>query len=141
MQAWGLASLQQISNLCKGKRDMRRILTLCACVAVFSALALAESWTGRLVDASCIDQQKGQQKTEATCDPTSSTTMFALEVSGKVHKFDDAGNAKAAEALKSRADRSANPNNPAAPPSTKIAAKVTGTKEGENLKVEAIEVQ
>ena len=117
---------------------MRRILTLCACVAVFSALALAESFSGRLVDASCMDQQKSA----ATCDPTSSTTSFGLLVAGKVHKFDDAGNTKAIEALKSRADRSANPTTPATPPSTAVSAKVTGTKDGDNtIKVEAIEVQ
>jgi hypothetical protein len=74
----------------------------------------------------------------ATCDATGTTTAFALAASGKIFKFDDAGNAKAAEALKSRADRSANPN---APASTSITAKVSGTKEGDNLKVESIEVQ
>lgn len=116
---------------------MRRILTMCACVAVFSVLALAESFSGRLVDASCMDQQKSA----ATCDPTSSTTSFAILVAGKAAKFDDAGNAKAIEALKSRADRSANPTNPSTPPSTQVAAKVTGSKDGDNIKVEAIEVQ
>ena len=43
-----------------------------------------------------------------------------------------------AEALKGRADRAADPTKPASP---QIAAKVTGTKEGENIKVETIEVQ
>jgi hypothetical protein len=117
---------------------MRRILTMCAVVAVFTTLALAESWTGKLVDAGCADQQKGDQQKMATCDPSSTTTAFALVASGKIFKFDDAGNAKAAEALKSRADRSANPNTP---PSTTITAKVTGTAEGANLIVESIEVQ
>jgi len=113
---------------------MRRLLTLCAFVAVFTTLALAESWTGRLVDASCYDQQKSA----TTCDPTSSTTTFALVASGKAFKLDDAGNTKAIEAMKNRADRSTNPN---APQSTTITAKVTGSKDGENLKVESIEVQ
>src|SRR5579864_4624142 len=126
-------AIRQFSNLGEG-RDMRRILTLCAFVAVFSALALAETWTGRLVDASCADQQKAA----TACDPTSSTTMFAIVVSGKAYKFDDAGNAKAAEALKGRADRSADPTKPVSP---QISAKVTGTKEGDNVKVESIEVQ
>ena len=114
---------------------MRRILTLCAFVAVFSALALAETWTGRLVDANCA----AQQKAATTCDPTSSTTAFAIVVSGQAYKFDDAGNTKAMEALKTRADRSSDPNKPATP---QIAAKVTGTKDADgSLKVEAIEVQ
>jgi hypothetical protein len=64
--------------------------------------------------------------------------MFALVAAGKTFKLDDAGNAKAAEALKSRADRAANPNTPQ---STTVTAKITGTKDGENIKVEAIEVQ
>jgi hypothetical protein len=114
---------------------MRRILTLCAFVAVFSALALAETWTGRLVDAGCVDQQKAA----TACDPTSSTTAFAIVVSGKTYKFDEAGNTKTMDALKGRADRSADPNKAV---STQIAAKVTGSKDGDNtLKVEAIEVQ
>ena len=114
---------------------MRRLLTLCACATVFTALALAESWTGRLVDASCHDQQKSA----TTCDPTSSTTAFALVAGGKSYKLDDAGNAKAMEAMKNRADRSTNPN---APQSTSVAAKVTGTKDGDNtIKVDSIQVQ
>ena len=113
---------------------MRRILTLCAFAAVFSALALAESWTGRLVDAGCAQEQKDIAK----CDPTASTTMFALVVSGKAIKLDDAGNAKAAEALKSRADRAADPSKPASPA---VSAKITGAQDGETLKVESIEVQ
>ena len=114
---------------------MRRILTLCAFVAVFTGLALAESWTGRLVDASCYDQQKSA----TTCDPTSSTTTFALVAAGKTYKLDDDGNTKAVEAMKSRADRSANPN---AAASTSVTAKVSGTKDGDNtIKVESIQVQ
>jgi len=114
---------------------MRRLLTLTALVAVFSALALAETWNGRLIDSSCYNQQKSVKN----CDATSATTMFALEVSGKVFNLDEAGNAKAAEALKSRADRS---TDPAKPPSPEIMAKVTGTKDGDNtLKVETIDVQ
>ena len=114
---------------------MRRILTLCAFVAVFSALALAETWTGRLVDANCA----AQQKAATTCDPTSSTTAFAIVVQGQAYKLDDAGNTKAMEALKGRADRSSDPNKPVSP---QISAKVTGTKDGDNtLKVETIEVQ
>ena len=114
---------------------MRRILTLCAFVAVFSAMALAETWTGRLVDVSCVEQQKAV----TTCDPTSATTSFAIVVSGKAYKLDEAGNTKAMEALKGRADRSADPNRPA---SNMVSARVTGTKDEDNtLKVETIEVQ
>ncbi len=114
---------------------MRRLLTLFACVAVFAALALAEDYSGRLIDASCYNQHKSA----ATCDPTASTSSFGILVSGKVMKFDSAGNEKAAAALKSRADRSANPNSPA---SAEVTAKVTGTMEGDDtIKVESIDLQ
>ena len=113
---------------------MRSILILCACTAILSGLALAESWTGRLIDASCYDQQKSA----TACDPTSSTTKFALVVSGQPVKLDDAGNSQAAEALKSRADRSTDPN---AAAGKQVAAKVSGTKEGDTIKVESIDVQ
>jgi len=113
---------------------MRRILTFCGCVTVFSVLAFGETLTGRLVDADCV----AHQKSVTTCDPTGTTAAFALIVSGKEYKLDPAGNAKAADAIKNRADRSTDPNKPA----TEIMAKVTGTKEGDSvLKVEAIEVQ
>ncbi|HEY2012959.1 MAG TPA: hypothetical protein VGH38_05625 [Bryobacteraceae bacterium] len=111
------------------------MLTLCAVVAVFSALALAESYTGRLVDANCMIQQ---QKS-ASCDPTGATTSFAIIVSGKAYRFDEAGNTKAANALKNRADRSADPNHM---PTPQVAARVMGTADTNgNLKVDTIEVQ
>ena len=114
---------------------MRRLVTCCACFVVFSALALAESWSGRLVDSACYDQQKSA----TACDPSASTTSFALVVSGQAYKLDNAGNSKAAEALKNRADRSANPNKPS---TGAVSAKVTGNKEGDGtIKVDSIDVQ
>jgi hypothetical protein len=115
---------------------MRRSVPMFTLLAVFSGLALAESWQGRLVDTTCYEQNKSA----TTCDPTSSTTMFALLVSDKAYKLDSAGNSKTAEALKSRADRSSDPTKP---PSTEVMAKITGTKDdGDNsLKVETVEIQ
>ncbi|HTP31633.1 MAG TPA: hypothetical protein VMJ75_05630 [Candidatus Acidoferrales bacterium] len=114
---------------------MRRMLTICALGAVCAALALAESWTGLLIDGACY----ASKKDASVCAPAASTTTFALVAAGKVYNFDDAGNAKAAEAMKSRADRSADPNRAAA---SGVAAKVTGTNGPNNtLKVETIEVQ
>ena len=109
---------------------MRRILKLGAFCAILSALAIAETWTGRLIDINC-----GQQK---ACDPTSTTTTFAMAVAGKVYKLDDAGNAKAVEALRNRADRS---KDPALPSGSQVAARISGTLDGDILKVEAIQVQ
>jgi len=96
---------------------------------------LAESFKGRLIDATCYDQQKSA----TACDPTSSTTAFALSLPDQAYKLDAAGNTKAAEALKSRANRAADPGKPE---STQVAAQVTGTKEADNtIKVESIVLQ
>jgi len=116
---------------------------LCALSAALSGLALAENWTGKLVDSACYDQQKQQEEKEQpkeakTCTPTSSTTTFALVVATQAFKLDDAGNAKAVEALKSRADRTADPGKTTA---AEMMAKVSGTKMDEILKVDSVEVQ
>ncbi len=113
---------------------MRRMLSLTASIAFFSALALAETWNGKLFDATCMAQQKGMQ----VCNPTATTTAFLLLVDGKSFKLDDTGNAKATEALKNRADRTA-PGTPEITPD--VTAKVSGTKNGEIIKVDTIEVK
>jgi hypothetical protein len=76
--------------------NMRRILTLGAAVLFMSALASAETYMGKLLDASCADQQK-----DAACSPNASTAAFAIQVSTeKTLKLDADGNKKAAQALK-----------------------------------------
>jgi hypothetical protein len=112
---------------------MRRTLSLLAVGTVVSGLALAESWTGKLLDASCYDQQKKV----AGCDATSKTTAFGIEAGGQFYKLDRSGNAKATAALKNRADR-ADPNKPQSP---EVMAKVDGTEKSGTITVENIEVQ
>jgi hypothetical protein len=51
-------------------------------------------------------------------------------------KLDAAGNTKAADALKSSADRSANPDK-----KRPVTAKVTGSLSGDTIQVESIDVQ
>jgi hypothetical protein len=114
---------------------MRKLLSLCGLAAVLCTLALADNWTGKLIDAGCY----AQNKTAKSCDATGNTTAFLLDVSGKVYRFDDTGNAKAVEAMKSHAERSANPNQPSA---GSVNAKVSAVKDGEDaLKVDMVEIQ
>ena len=68
---------------------MRRLLTVFGALAFCSALALADSWTGRLLDASCYEQNKAAKG----CDATNSSSTFAMAVSGKVYRLDEKGNA------------------------------------------------
>jgi len=117
---------------------MGKILTICAIAALFASMALAETYSGQLIDANCYDQQAGQ-KDVAACVPTSATSSFALMANDHIYKLDEQGNTKAAAALKDRADRMTDPDKAA---KTNITAKVTGTIEtGNTLKVETLEVQ
>jgi hypothetical protein len=127
---------------------MRIILksaSVLAITALFSVLAFAESWSGALVDASCWDnhhsQDQNKQENSATgsCAATSSTTTFGIMVAGKVYKFDEAGNTKAGSALKNRADRSAPGSSQGTTSGT--MAKVEGTKNGDIISVDSVEVQ
>jgi len=115
--------------------DMKRLLTLFSVATVFTGLALAADWSGKLLDAACYAQEKGAKP----CDATATTSTFLIDVAGKVYRLDDAGNTKAATALKSGADRSKDPGQPAG--GGPVMAKVTGTAEGETIKVDTIEVR
>lgn len=113
---------------------MRRMIPMAACAALFSCLAFAETWTGRLVDANCSNQDK----TAKECDAGASTTAYLLVVDGKAYQLDEAGNRKVMDAMKSRADRSANPNRPV---TSTITAKVSGDKNGDQIKVTDVQIQ
>ena len=117
---------------------MGKILTICAISAMFASMALAETFSGQLIDANCYDQQTGQKDVSA-CAPTSATSSFALMTNGHIYKLDEDGNTKAAAALKDRADRQTNPDTAA---NANVMAKITGNLEtGNKLKVETLEVQ
>ena len=140
--------------------EMKKII--CA-ITVWVGLvvpALGEDWTGKLIDATCNDQQ--QHEKTVSCDATNATTAFALDVMGKVFKLDAAGNAKAATAMKYRAgptpvagtpDSGGTPQpSPVAKPASpdvkpadlkvnEVKAKVTGTEAGGMILVETIGLQ
>jgi hypothetical protein len=112
---------------------MRKLLATATTAAIFATLAFADIWTGKLLDTSCLDQKKEL----AACQANGTTTTFALVVSGKTYRLDDMGNQKAVMALKNRADRSTDPTVAPGP----VNAKITGTREGEMIKVDSIEIQ
>src|SRR5215831_5858267 len=104
---------------------MRKVMTLCGLAALCASFALADNFSGKLLDASCVSQNKSVRG----CDATGTTSAFLLQTGGKIYKLDSAGNAKAAEALKSQANRSANPDQPSA---RGVTAKVTGSMDGDD---------
>jgi hypothetical protein len=115
---------------------MRKLLILCGILAAFSALALAEDWNGKLLDAACYDKHQAQE----SCNAKASTTSFLLDVNGTIYHLTEGSSNMIGEAMKSRADRSRNPEVP--PKGSDVIAKVSGTLTGkEHIKVQTIEIQ
>jgi len=129
----------------KSNRKEIQMKTITKAVSVLflgSVLCLAETWSGKVVDAACKDQaaapapapsaqsaQPGGQVANA-CEPTASTVAFGIELSdGRVLKLDSAGNTKAAEAMKTNAGKSS------------LQATVTGSLDGQTVKVESIDIK
>jgi hypothetical protein len=115
---------------------MRTIAKLGLALGMFAAIGYAENWTGKLIDASCNDRSQQnpadakQNSDLASCAATASTTSFAIQTSdGKIYKLDASGNAKASTALKG------NPDNKNA------TATVSGTMDGQTVKVDSISVK
>lgn len=94
------------------------ILVTTLCLA--GGLASAATFTGRLMDADCYNQNRVATNEEGhktyhsitkTCAPTSSTTSFAVRVTGNPYeeylgttiKLDDSGNTQAASEIESGA--------------------------------------
>jgi hypothetical protein len=116
---------------------MRKFLTLTTIIGMFAALGMADMLNGKLIDATCLDKPN---PTLATCQPSASTSTFALvDDSQKIYKLDGQGNTKAAEALKAR------PGQPAEPATSGktdvVVAKINGTTNGSVVTVETIEVK
>jgi len=113
---------------------VKRIVYLFVLAAALSPTVYADDWTGHLVDAVCSDQK---EKT-VPCDANASTTVFALDVSGKIYKLDPVGSTKAAAALKYHA--APVPDASGHLP-TEVRAKITGTEGGGIIVVETISLQ
>jgi hypothetical protein len=112
---------------------MRKLLPLLTLSIAFSVLALADTFSGKLIDEGCY----AKQQSATGCDATSATRTFALDVAGKIYRLDAAGNEKASNALKNRADQSADPTKAL----MGIMAKVEGTEHNGQLQVTSLDVQ
>jgi hypothetical protein len=94
-------------------------------LSLFSAAAFADTLSGTLVDMNCKDKDLAEHSRQ--CAMRCAKSGFALKTAdGKLVKFDEAGNAKALEALK------------ASEKEKDLKATVTGTVDGDVLKVESI---
>ena len=92
-----------------------------------AACCMADTWTGKLVDAVCkVSNQTSDPSVK--CDATAATNLFAIELADThVLNLDALGNEIAATAVRKNV---ANANQ----------ATVTGSRTGQFIKVESIEV-
>ena len=117
----------------------RKLLPLLAAVAllVMTAALVAQDKTvtldGYMIDNACASSDKAKDKTWIKTHSTSCATMEACEKSGyavyakdKLYKFDDAGNASAAEIIKNTKSKKG------------LHVKVEGTIDGDTIKVTKI---
>jgi len=116
---------------------VRNTAKLGLALGAFAVLSYGDTWSGKLLDAACVErsqQNPDRNSTKTgnppTCVASTSTGAFALQTSdGKVYKLDPAGNSKAATALRG------NPDNKSP------EADVAGAMEGQILKVDSISVR
>ncbi len=105
---------------------MKRMLAVCLVLAPCSAMA--ETWSGTLVDVMCKGKDLAGHTRE--CALTCAKSGFGVVLSdGRFLKFDETGNAKTLSALK------------AATKEKDLKATVTGEKDGETIQVASLTLQ
>jgi hypothetical protein len=107
---------------------MKRLWILASACMLCASLALAESWNGTLVDVMCKGRDLAGHT--AKCAVSCAKGGYGLVLAdGKFVKFDEGGNAKALAALKATSKEK------------DLKAKVSGSLDGETVKVTSIELQ
>ncbi|WP_180541389.1 hypothetical protein [Nevskia soli] len=105
---------------------MKKLLLLSA---VFSAASFAATFDGTIMDGMCASAKKDPATHTAKCSMACSKSGYGLMTAdGKYIKFDEAGNAKALAALKDTAKKD------------DLKATVSGTMDGDTLKVDSVKV-
>jgi len=115
-------------------------LTALACLS--SALALAASWSGTLVDSRCWDTAENNTRDTSVyvdrdgnleirlCSPRAKTKSFAVVLPGGLNlKLDAAGNARAAELVQKTGGKSP------------VTVAITGEASGNTIKVDSISMR
>jgi hypothetical protein len=107
---------------------MKKSLLVVVALASAAIAAAAESWTGTVVDVMC--KGKDLANHTAKCAVSCAKGGYGLVLpDGKFVKFDEGGNAKTLTALKTTSKEK------------DIKAKVSGSLDGEVIKVETIQIQ
>jgi hypothetical protein len=107
---------------------MRKTLGALALLCVSTVLASAETWNGTLVDVMCKGKDLASHTTK--CALACAKGGYGLVLAdGKFVKFDEAGNARTLAALKATGKEK------------DLKAKVSGTLDGDTVKVSTLELQ
>ncbi len=101
---------------------------LIAAFAATSVLALAETWSGTVVDVMCKKNDLASH-TKACAISCSKSGYGMVLADGKFIKFDERGNVKALAAIKATSKEK------------DLKAKVTGTIQEDVIQVESIEIE
>jgi len=113
-------------------------LGLILCIA--GVAAYAESWSGKLIDTSCLDRfstaaNSGKKaldldKIDKDCAPTSATTAFAVLDGDKIYKLDAKGNSKVLADIYGGAIKADHDKD--------VHVTVSGTKNGDTIMVDSV---
>ena len=109
---------------------MKRFWAVAALALACGLTAVAGEWQGHLMDAMCAAKMKDKAAShKAKCALACAKTGYGIVTAeGKFVKFDEAGNAKAQEALKGTAKEQ------------DLMVKVTGTVDGDTIQVESLRI-
>lgn len=99
--------------------------------SLLAASAMAETWTGTIVDVMCKGKDLSSHTSKCAVMPGCAKSGFGVVLAdGKFLKFDETGNAMALKRLKA--------------PNVKekdLKAKISGSLDGEVIKVDSFELQ
>jgi hypothetical protein len=101
---------------------------LCFLSVLFASIAVADSWTGTIVDVMCKDKDLASHTKQCAVKCAASGFGVVLP-DGKFVKLDEAGNAKALKILK------------ATDKEKDLKVKVTGKLDGSVIHVDSVELQ
>ena len=107
---------------------MKRHVLFCCTLLAASGVLAAETWTGTIVDVMCKNNDLASHTTKCAIECSKSGYGLVLG-DGKFVKFNETGNAKALTALK------------ATTKDKDLKGKVTGTLQGDVIKVQSIEIE
>jgi hypothetical protein len=108
---------------------MKRLASIAMVFMLAATCGLAESWTGRLVDALCKASARDIDSPSPGCAANKTTHLFAIELAdASLLELDAAGNEKADDAIRNAQK-------------TDLHVTVTGSLHGQTVKVATIKVQ